>query len=237
MESIDPGAGDKLSNLTTALVSIERGEGSEVDLNKVECARRTLIDAVKQFQKSRFLLGRALAEYQEVYKQDQVWLLARKEIAATLGCNPRTVSRIIEESKAAAALSPFVLRALDDSDIDPGKKKHTALIEELLKLPAPESPQQAHAVVQAAVVQHASASKRAAKPAPESIERFAQMIAKLFRERFQSLPQSKRISELEHCLDMVLSALQPDVGILRSHDFPKQLSQPQSLDRKDTAAA
>lgn len=237
MHRFEPEVDDKLSNLTTALVCIERGEGADRNLDKLEFARGGVIEAIGSFHKSRFALGRALAEYKKQYKQDQLWPRARKEIARAIGCNPRTISRIIEESEAATALSPFVLEVMDDRDIDPGKKKNAAIVEELLKCPVPESRQQADTVVRSTVAEFASTQKRAPKMATESIEIFTRRMVKLFRGHFEPLQPTVKISELRYCLEMVLTALRADVGTLNRYESLNDVPKHRPEATKETAAA
>ena len=220
---------DKLSNLTTALVFIERGEGSVENCCKLEPARKTLIEAIRGFKNSRFALGRALSEYKALYKLEKLWLRARDEIATALGCNPRTVSRIIEESEAAVALHPFVLEAMEQHGTDPGKKKNARVVEDLLKRPIASSRQEADAAVRFAVAKSAGKQKGKAKPASDSIEEFTDRMVKLFEDRFNTLSPEARTPELRYCIEKVLSALHTDI--------PTLYRMPISEDTHDTAAA
>lgn len=191
---------DKLSNLTTDLLFIERGEAGSEDFCKLEPARHSLIDAIRGLKHSRFALGRALTGYRTLYKQEGLWQRAEKKIAAALGCNPRTISRIIEDSQAAAGLHPFVLEAMEQHRKDPGKKKNAPVVDELLKRPIPKSLREANAEVQSAVSKFAIERKGKAKPALDPVEEFACKIVKLFEGRFEKLSQDTRISELQYCV-------------------------------------
>jgi hypothetical protein len=205
---------DKLSNLTTALLFIERGEAGSEDYCKLEPARKSLIDAIRGFKHSRFALGRALAQYKPLYKQEGLWQRAEKKIATALGCNPRTISRIIEESQAAAGLHPYFLVAMEQDRKDPGKKKNAPVIDELLKRPIPKSPQEATAEVRSAVAKFDSKRKRNTKLSMDSSERFAQRIVKLFEARFKFLSPDAQISELQYCVEKLLAALHTDLPTL-----------------------
>lgn len=226
---------DKLSNLTTALLFIESGEAGSEDFRKLEPARHSLIDAVRGFRHSRFALGRALSEYKPLFKQEKLWQRAEKEIAAALGCNPRTISRIIEESEAAAKLHPFVLKAMDQNRIDPGKKRNAPVVDELLKRPKPKSLQEANAEVQSAGAKVSPKRKGKTKPVTESIEGFTSRLVKLFEARFEDLSPEERISDLRFCLNKVLTALHTDPATL--YDFRKQGRERLAEDNRNTAAA
>jgi hypothetical protein len=226
---------DKLSNLTTALVCIERGEGGAEDYCKLEPARKTLIDAIRGFKHSRFALGRALTDYRTLYKQEGLWQRAEKEIATALGCNPRTISRIIEESQAAAGLHPYFLEAMEQHRKDPGKKKNAPVVDELLRRPIPKSSQEANAEVRSAVVKFAPRRKSKAKPALDPIEGFACRIVKLFEGRFKDLSQEAQISELQYCIEKLLASLHTDLPTLLSSRIQAQRSQAGA--NRDTAAA
>lgn len=226
MQLVEATLVDNLSNLATALVSIERGEGACRETKKLESARERLVETVRGFHGNRFALGRALAEYRKLYREDQLWLRAQREIATALGCHPRTVSRIIEESKAAAALSPFVLEAMEERKIDPGKKKNAALVDELLRCPIPESRDGAESDVERVAATHFPRRRRAPKPSPESIEGFARRMVRLFSGRFESEPPEVRISGLRYCLEMILTALHSDVGPLHAFDSPDKVPMP-----------
>jgi len=178
---------DKLSNLARVLVSIEQCEGDSENRCKLEPARKTLIDAVKGFERSRFILGRALAVYKPLFKQEKHWLRAQDEIATALGCSARTVSRIIEESEMAAELHPFVLEAMERHRTDPGKKKNAPVVQELLKCPIAKSRKQADAAVRSAVSKVTGKQKANAKPALDPRERFASRIVKLFYGHLEGL--------------------------------------------------
>jgi hypothetical protein len=226
---------DKLSNLTTALLFIERGEAGAEDYCKLEPARKTLIDAIRGFKHSRFALGRALTEYRTLYKQEGLWQRAEKEIAAALGCNPRTISRIIEESQAGAGLHPYFLEAMEQHRKDPGKKKNAPVVDELLKRPIPKSTQEANAEVRSAVAKFAVKRKGKAKPALDPIEGFASRIVKLFEGRFKTLSPDARISELQYCVETLLAALHTDLPTLLNSRG--QARKPQTGEGCDTAAA
>lgn len=226
---------DKLSNLTTALVFIERGEGDTGNHSKLEDARKSLVDAIKGFKRSRFTLGCALAEYKTLYKQEMLWSRAEKEIAAVLGCNPRTISRIIEESEAATGLHPFVLEAMEQHRIDPGKKKNAPVVEDLLRRPIAVSRQEADADVRSAIATYSCARKGKAKRSSDSLEGFAYRIVKLFEDRFTALPPEKQLCEIQFCISKVLAALHIDLQTLCSSQDRNQ--EPISKNTHDTAAA
>lgn len=232
MQLVEATLVDNLSNLATALVSIERGEGAGRETKKLESARERLVETVRGFHGNRFALGRALAEYRKLYREDQLWLRAQREIATALGCHPRTVSRIIEESKAAAALSPFVLEAMEERKIDPGKKKNAALVDELLRCPIPESRDGAESDVERVAAKHFPRRRRAPKPSPESIEAFARRMVRLFSGRFKSEPPAAQVSGLRYCLEMILAALHSDVTPLRVFDSLDEVPKPTPDARK-----
>lgn len=231
----DTALDDKLSNLTSTLVSIERGEGGDGDYSKLEVARTSLIDAISCFKRSRFTLGRTLAEYKVLYKQEQYWSRAEKEIAKALGCNPRTISRIIEESEAAAGLHPFVLEALEQHRTDPGKKKNAPVVEELLRQPIASSPQEAEAAVRSAVAKTAGKQKSKPKPPSGSIDGFTCRIVELFEARFKTLSPEARNPQLLHCIENVLAALHTD--LLTLYNSRNQTRTPVVEGIRDIAAA
>lgn len=237
MQDIESRLIDKLSNLATELVTIERGEGTDRDENQFKIARKKVIDTIGVFHQNRYALGRALAEYQRFYKQNHYWLLARKAIAVVLGCDQRTVSRIIENSVPAAGLSPFALEALEAHMIDPGRKKHAGIVKELLNSPVQESREQADADLRVALTRHSSARSRARKPVPESIEGFARRMVKLFLGRFESAPPAAQGPELRYCIEMVLTALHTDIGTLRCYSSLNEVPTPKSKGKDVSAAA
>lgn len=226
---------DKLSNLARVLVLIEQCEGDSENRCKLEPARKTLIDAVKGFERSRFILGRALAVYKPLFKQEKLWLRAQDEIATALGCSPRTVSRIIEESEMAAELHPFVLEAMERHRTDPGKKKNAPVVQELLRNPIAKSRKQADAAVRSAVAKFGGKQQGSAKPSLDPIEGFTSRIVKLFERRFEALASDARISDLLFCIERVLAALDTDLDTLCTSQYRARM--PTSEDTHDTAAA
>jgi len=230
---VDANDDDNLSNLTTALVAIERGEGSSRDEVEFQSARTVVIDAIRDLNRSRFALGRALAKYREFYKQEQLWVRARKEIASALGCDPRTISRIVQESEAAAPLNPFVLQALENNKIDPGKKRHAGIVQELLKSAPPISPKAADAEVRVAV--HKVAARQRGKRESEPIEEFTRRIIKQFLNRFQRLSPLVRSKELQFCFNELMGALKCEPESAR--DLLTQVREPKSNEKGRIVAA
>lgn len=237
MEVVEFESNDNLSNLASALVYIESGEGSDRDDYKFKLARAKLINTIGIFHTNRFALGRTLAEYRGLYKQDQLWERAKEEIAKALSCSARTVSRIIEECKPALELPPFALEALEGRKIDAGKKRNRPIVEELLKCPVQESLEQARVDLERAVQKHASARNRNETTDPKSLEAFSRRMIRLFSGRFESQPSSDLVAELRYCLESVITALHADVGPLRCYNSLKEIPNPTRRSKKEPAAA
>jgi hypothetical protein len=118
---------EKFSSLTARLQKIESEHLESVDTNIAQ-KREGVLAALKEYQSSRYLLGKSLAEYKRVFTVDRGWMTAAQAIAKTMGCGERTVRNIIEDYEHAAVLPDSVVKAARSKGIELAERKHRAKV-------------------------------------------------------------------------------------------------------------
>jgi hypothetical protein len=68
-------------------------------------------------------------------------------IAEAIGCHERTLFRYIENYERVACVPAITIDALHDQGGDPAASKHAPIIDDLSRLPVPETREQAATVV------------------------------------------------------------------------------------------
>ncbi len=207
---------DKLSNLDVALQRVEVTyvhSFKEESVQSVELtqSRLSVVRMAKDYRQSRFNFGRVLRQYQQHFKAERGWVAAATEIADAIGCDVRTIYRIIEGYERAQGLSPFVLEVLEQHGLDPAAAKNTEIVEGLLKAPQPESTTEAKKLVDEQHQKHATRKKEnkaaAKQPPMQSFKQFANRIVNQFQARYQAAPREVRTSEVRLVLEMILDRL------------------------------
>jgi len=88
---------DNLSNGLAKVAASLQGVDADAELE----FRPQVIDAVMQFSRSRYELGRVLFQYREKWKADGAWLKACKVIACALKVSTRTQMCIRDRASAS----------------------------------------------------------------------------------------------------------------------------------------
>jgi hypothetical protein len=218
---------DKLSNLDSALDAIERCSGPEYVESNFKKIRPVLVQAVGAFRKSYYALGHILIAYRDLFKIEKIWMMARKEIAAAMGCHPDHLNRIIRDVEALPPLTPIEIAALANAQIDPGKPKNLTVVKALAAMPKPSTESEADAAV-AHVVGHHKAARNLAKvkPVPGSLEEFAARLAKLVTGYFAGQSLAQKMTGIKYCFELMIAALHVDVPDLRKHSCIRDVPAP-----------
>jgi hypothetical protein len=125
---------DNLSNVVARLVEIE---AEHVDNNdgRAHAAREAIVEALPGYRASRFAFGKLLAAYKAFFLEDGGWCEAAKAIGEALGCNERTVRRIVEDYQRAAQVPAAARSEMEARGIDPAAKKSEPIVRNLLTMP------------------------------------------------------------------------------------------------------
>ncbi len=121
---------DNLSNGLAKVAASLQGVDADAELE----FRPQVIDAVMQFSRSRYELGRVLFQYREKWKADGAWLKACKVIACALKVSTRTLHRVIEDFVRTSPLPANVLEVFESEGLDPAAKRNEALVARVLEM-------------------------------------------------------------------------------------------------------
>ena len=218
---------DILSNLREELRKVEPAHFA-TGSDDIHQARENLIAAVRSYMNSRYHLGRALRAYRAFFKSERMWVEAAKVIAASIGRSERTLFRMIEDFERASQLPAITIEAMQDQNIDPAAGKHMEKVEELLKMPEPQTREEAATAV-TAVVKRQAAQKRkrvASVRSKADPEVFADGIVKQFEDRYGSLSAEERDAVLRYVLERVVNKLRSQIRELRQYSRPALVPKP-----------
>ena len=123
-----------LSNLSSRLKELEAAHltAETSDLSDV---RLSLVNALEDFRRSRFRLGKMLSAYKKIYLASHGWLAAAKVIAIAVGCDERTVRRIVEDYDRVSEVPAVVIDALEKAGIDPAARRNASIVAKRLLMP------------------------------------------------------------------------------------------------------
>jgi hypothetical protein len=198
---------DKMSNLKTTLMEIEKGH---IDSNGVELTetRNRLPAALQAYTQNRFDLGEILFKYRELLKPTKRWGPTARAIAAAINRDERTVYRIVKGYELAIQLSPEVLAVLAERNVDPAEPKNSRAVRKLLEMPKPVSPQDADAAVKYAFDKVSkTGARKTAQTKSDSVEDFTARVVNLFAEWYQGAMPQQRDNDVRHALEMVIDDL------------------------------
>lgn len=220
---------DNLSDFSSKLKDVENTYIKEISVELAH-ARNAVVGALPAFRSSRMNIGRILRTYKEHYKAARGWTAAVKVIAEAMGCDERTVDRIIEDYERASQLPSITLEVMAEQRIDPAAARNAAVVEKLAQMPRPATREEAAESVRAVVQDHA-ARKTAVKktgptPGEASVEEFTARVVKLFERRYQSMAPEQRAPEMQYVLEVVTNTLQANVTKLRQYGRPALVPKP-----------
>ena len=117
---------ERFSNLTDTLRKIEAKhiEAGPSRKEAIAEARIAVMRAIKEFNFSRFELGKALSAYRAHFKAARGWMVAAASIAAAMGCDERTVRNIIADYEHVARVPEAVIHAAQAKGIDLSQRKY-----------------------------------------------------------------------------------------------------------------
>jgi hypothetical protein len=161
---------DKLSELSALLNEVE---AEHVDNNDggAHGAREAIVKALPAFRQSRYAFGKLLADYKVFFIGERGWGEASKAIGGALGCDARTICRIVEDYGRASQLPVEVINELVALGIDPAAKKNEAAISNLVTMDPPAvkaDPKKAAAV--AVEKMNATKAEKKAKAATKPVQ-------------------------------------------------------------------
>ena len=215
---------DKMSNLSTELQRVEK---TYIHTESAELAqtRNSVVGGLQAFGNSRFQLGRVLRQYKMHFKSGHGWVAAAKLIAAAIDRDERTVFRIIEDYERASQLSPIILEAMLEQQIEPAAAKHARVVENLLRIAEPKTSEQASAAVTKAFKTHVVQKTKRASAKPE-LEAFAERVVKQFEDRYRSATPRQRDAEVQYILELLVNTLRAPIRELRQFGRPTLVPKP-----------
>jgi hypothetical protein len=206
---------DNLSTLSARLIEVERehvkcDDGTEVD------ARLDLVDALGQFNTSRYRFGKALAAYKVFFTEERTWMRVADLIGRAIDRDERTIRRIIEDYEFASKVPAEAIQELEALGIDPAAKKNAPVLTNILEMPAgvvKSEPKEAvtQAVKTAKAERKAMAAKKPSQsvpsPAisePESLsreERLRRDLRQKVRAGLTNVPNDRKPAELQAAVE------------------------------------
>ncbi|MFP5209690.1 MAG: hypothetical protein ACLGRW_10415 [Acidobacteriota bacterium] len=214
---------DNLSDFSTKLKNVESIYIQDISAELAH-ARNSVAGALPGFRSSRMNFGRILRAYKLHYKAARGWTAAMKVIAEAMGCDERTVERIIDDYERASQLPSVTLEVMAEQKIDPAAAKNAPVVDKLVRMPPPATREEAAEAVRAAIRDHVAQKKAvnnvAAKPAEMGVENFTAHVVKLFEQRYRSMAPAQRDAELRYVLEVVTNTLRAGVTNLRQYSRP-----------------
>jgi len=124
----------QLSDLSVRLQELEVGCVGVNELG-LGSARLSLVNALEGFRSSRYRLGQKLSAYKAFFQANQGWMVAATAIADAMGCEERTIRRIIDDFERVSEVPDVVIKALQQAGFDPAARKNAGMIAKLLGMP------------------------------------------------------------------------------------------------------
>jgi len=114
---------DKLSDKDADLAGRLREVEAEFEADGTAAIRDELLQAVTGWRPSTFRLGRALAQYKDIYRESKGWIKAALLIADSLGVAERTIHRWVADYEDVASVPAPVIVALEAEGVDPPRRR------------------------------------------------------------------------------------------------------------------
>jgi hypothetical protein len=220
-----------LANLRSELTAVENAALMSQQDFGFKQARETVLATVVQCRRTRFKLGHALSNYRRCFKAEQSWMPAVKAIAGAISCSERTVHRIISDYELAAELPAMTLDAMFDLEIDPAAGKNAPLVEELSRIPEPETHEEAAKAVTNAHQQHVARKKQAKRTGQKAeratLEEFTTRTVKQFEAQFRSVPPLIRDGQIRYVFEHIVNSLRSNVREVRQFSRPSLVPKPE----------
>lgn len=231
MDETSNAISDNLSDFSGKLMRVEATYIKEIGLD-LAAARKALVGAAPGFKNSRMNFGRILRTYKHQFKAVRGWTAAVKVIAEAIGCDERTVDRIIEDYERASSLPALVIEAMEEQKINPAEAKNAPVIANLAQVPQSVTREEADEAVRIAIQYHVTqkkaAKKASSKPTETTVEEFAAHVVKLFERRYRNMPPEQRDADLRYVLEHVVNALRADIRELRHYGRPVLVPRPET---------
>jgi hypothetical protein len=200
--------------------------------NELAAAHTELIDAFKDARESQLRLGYALLKYKAYYKADQTWIAFLNEAAIVQGCSAMTLRRLMENCERASGLPQMVVDAMLSAHIDPAETKNKPIVESLVIMPAPRSPNDAREAV--SLVHTARlAEKRAAGVhrtpfALPTVVDVVRQIIRILRGLCSSKVGAAEVDEIRYVIETVITTFGIDVSSLRQYSRADLVPKPKA---------
>ena len=197
---------DNLSDLSVRLQELEVGCVGVNELG-LGSARLSLVNALEGFRSSRYRLGQKLSAYKAFFKASQGWMVAATAIADAMGCEERTIRRIIDDFERVSEVPDVVIKALQQAGFDPAARKNAGMIAKILGMP--EKPADldldisvTEAALATKVAEQIGRSRGAVAAAlmpPEKRRRL--LVRQKIRTALTSIPADQKLAELVSAIE------------------------------------
>jgi hypothetical protein len=173
----------------------------------------TPCDTLRDYSRSRYRFGKALAAYKVFFIEGRGWVEAAKIIGRAIDRDAKTIYRIVADYERASQVPVEAIEELEALGIDPAAKKNVPVLTNILQMAAgavKSKPKEA--VTQA--VKAAKAEKAAKKPSqsvpfpaisePESLSREEKLrrdIRQKVRAGLTNVPNDRKLAELQAAVE------------------------------------
>jgi hypothetical protein len=205
--AIDDMVIDKLSVQDADLAGQLREVEAEFEAAGSTEVRSALLQAVCEYRRSHYRLGRALQEYRTktVFKQDQGWTRVAQLVSKSLGVDVRTIFRWIAEYAQVAELPVATITALENASVDPAARKNADLVDRVAELTSPDSTEdEAEAAVAQAKMEMAANRPRRLGGSPKPKTRIDQACHYL-ENLYAHVDPANREAELKEVVERVFA--------------------------------
>lgn len=197
-----------VSKLSVQLLELEAGV-VRAEKSGLADARLGVVNALEHYRTSRYRLGQMLSVYKAFFCAARGWIAAAKTIGSAIGCDERTVRRIVEDFEGISDVPSIVIKALEEAGIDPAARKNARIIAKMLRMP--------HEAIESAagdLVQNAIQSEPAVRSGLRSIngsltpaERRRLVVRKKIHIALSGIPSEEKLTELVGVLEELYSEL------------------------------
>ena len=197
-----------LTNLSVRLQKIEVGLVGDGG-SGLSDARLAVVNALEQYRRSRYRLGEMLSAYRKFFLLARGWSVAAIVIAGAIGCDERTIRRIVEDYDRVSGVPALVIKSLEQLGIDPSARKNASMIAKALRMPLAAIDSAAE-VSMANAIQAARTSGQIVtdptghKPARQTREERRQIaMRRNIRTALMNVPPDRRIEEFVAALEEI----------------------------------
>jgi hypothetical protein len=194
-----------LSKLSEELRGLEPPK-EFIELPGLDDARLRLVGALETYRNSRYKLGQALCEYKLFYRETRSWIAAANVIGAYLGCDERTVRRIVEDYERVEGVPSIVIKALEDAGFDPAARRNATMIGRIVRMTKSDAKVSPASAVGLAIKEHElnRKGKMVGANSTRAEDRHQVVLRSKIRSALAKFPNDQK-------LDVLIAALEDEI--------------------------